>query len=392
VASAAIEAKDFGTARHVLKPLLKDRLTQRVCTLMARIEGEEYGNRGAVREWLARAVNAPRDPSWTADGVVSEQWAPVSPVTGALDAFQWRVPVKSVDQGSDPFLASKLEELVALGAPGDFATAAPDQARNGSDTKAEALTDRVRPDPANVDVVDLDPETREPARKQSHGKMQPGDEDVTRARPTRAKQQDRSQETQRQEKDPVTGGVVALDVVGDDILVSTEPDVDIKDASAGAHDSTASTTVKTSRKNSGRSDKVPEHELDLEDVSDTTEITAKPVSGSKSELKSGAVPSSRRPSRKERSSTSSKASQIRQEQKTEAVSSDAVALSGKDTSGAGKHSQRPKSRIQKASKVEPAKPEIFVSRRPPDDPGPDASVELDERRPLVNPYSRKASI
>ena len=61
---------------------------------MARIEGEQHGHTGRVREWLARAVNAPRDPAWTADGVVSDRWAPVSPVTGALDAFRWRVPVE----------------------------------------------------------------------------------------------------------------------------------------------------------------------------------------------------------------------------------------------------------------------------------------------------------
>ena len=72
---------------------------------------------GRVREWLARAVNAPRDPAWTADGVVSEQWAAVSPVTGALDAFQWRVPVESMEKTADEIVARKLEELVALGAP-----------------------------------------------------------------------------------------------------------------------------------------------------------------------------------------------------------------------------------------------------------------------------------
>src|SRR5690606_38113383 len=32
-------------------------------------------------------------PAWTADGYVSEQWAPVSPVTGRLNSFEWKVPV-----------------------------------------------------------------------------------------------------------------------------------------------------------------------------------------------------------------------------------------------------------------------------------------------------------
>ncbi len=117
LAMAAIEAKDWQEARAALEPLAEGRLTQRVCTLMARIEGEEHGDKGRVREWLARAVNAPRDPAWTADNITSDTWAPVSPVTGALDAFQWRVPVESVDKRDADLLAAKLEELVALGAP-----------------------------------------------------------------------------------------------------------------------------------------------------------------------------------------------------------------------------------------------------------------------------------
>ena len=96
-AITAIEAREWDEARDALEPMLEDRLTQRVATLMARVEGEQHGHTGRVREWLARAVNAPRDPAWTADGVVSDRWAPVSPVTGALDAFRWRVPVEAID-------------------------------------------------------------------------------------------------------------------------------------------------------------------------------------------------------------------------------------------------------------------------------------------------------
>lgn len=134
VATAAIEAKDFGVARMALKPLLDGRLTQRVCTLMARIEGGDLGNRGRVREWLARAVNAPRDPVWTADGVVSDAWAPVSHVTGALDAFQWRVPVENLQPVADGALPAKIDEFVALGAPEEAAV--PREAAS-SDVEAE---------------------------------------------------------------------------------------------------------------------------------------------------------------------------------------------------------------------------------------------------------------
>lgn len=115
VATAAIEARQFDEARAALEPLIPSRMTQRVATLMARIEGEQNADKGRVREWLARAVNAPRDPAWTADGYVAERWMPVSPVSGVLDAFQWRVPVEAVEKSEGDVLASQLEELVALG-------------------------------------------------------------------------------------------------------------------------------------------------------------------------------------------------------------------------------------------------------------------------------------
>src|SRR6185436_17972753 len=95
VARAALEAQEFTTARSALKPLLKEP-TQRVAALMAEIEQHESGDEGRAREWMARALRAPRDPAWTADGIVSERWMPVSPESGKLDAFQWKVPVSQI--------------------------------------------------------------------------------------------------------------------------------------------------------------------------------------------------------------------------------------------------------------------------------------------------------
>jgi HemY protein len=92
LANAALEAHEFAEARASLAPLAPTP-TRRVATLMARIEAAEHGDTGLAREWMARAVHAAHDPVWTADGVIAETWMPVSPVTGRLDAFQWRVPV-----------------------------------------------------------------------------------------------------------------------------------------------------------------------------------------------------------------------------------------------------------------------------------------------------------
>ena len=115
VATAAIEARDWAEARAALEPLQGERLTQRVATLMAKIEGGEQST-GGVREWLARAVNAPPDPAWTADGLVAERWEATSPVTGQLDAFQWKVPLAATRTAEASEALAKLEELVTLGA------------------------------------------------------------------------------------------------------------------------------------------------------------------------------------------------------------------------------------------------------------------------------------
>ena len=146
LANAAIESRDWAEARKALKALLDDRLTQRICTLMARIEAEEHGDAGRVREWLARAVNAPRDPTWTADGITSDHWAPVSPVSGELDAFEWRVPVESVDKVDGAILTQKLEEFVALGSAAEPVLDAPAKVI-GRVTEEDAVTP-VSPAPA----------------------------------------------------------------------------------------------------------------------------------------------------------------------------------------------------------------------------------------------------
>jgi HemY protein len=121
VATSAIEARSWDEAREALKPLLDGRLTPRVCTLMARIEGEQYADAGRVREWLSRAVAAPRDPAWTADGVASDRWSPVSPVTGEFDAMRWRVPAGPGGQSVAEALA-RLEALAGVGARSEART------------------------------------------------------------------------------------------------------------------------------------------------------------------------------------------------------------------------------------------------------------------------------
>jgi len=113
VARAALDAQEFAKARAALAPLVAEP-TQRVALLMAEIEEKEHGDDGRAREWMARALHAARDPAWTADGFVSERWMPVSPVTGRLDAFQWKVPVADLD--SRPALIDQREAVADVAA------------------------------------------------------------------------------------------------------------------------------------------------------------------------------------------------------------------------------------------------------------------------------------
>ncbi|SCY28841.1 heme biosynthesis protein HemY [Rhizobium sp. NFACC06-2] len=92
VAQAALDAKEFAKARAKAEAAARIEPRESIFLLMADIEEAESGDQGRVRYWMAQALRAPRDPAWVADGIVSEKWLPVSPVTGRLDAFEWKAP------------------------------------------------------------------------------------------------------------------------------------------------------------------------------------------------------------------------------------------------------------------------------------------------------------
>jgi len=113
VARAALDAQDFATARQEAEAAIRMDRREGAYLLLADIEEAETGDQGKVRQLLGKAVRAPRDPAWVADGVVSERWEPVSPVTGRLDAFEWRAPaerlghlIEAEEPGYAPVLAA----------------------------------------------------------------------------------------------------------------------------------------------------------------------------------------------------------------------------------------------------------------------------------------------
>ncbi|CAM5533961.1 HemY protein [Aquamicrobium terrae] len=120
VARAALDAHDFATARSEAEAAIRMDRREGAYLLLADIEEAETGDEGKVRQLLAKAVKAPQDPAWIADGVVSEKWAPASPVTGRIDAFEWRAPaerlgrlIESEEEEAVPVLPSPVPPVVA---------------------------------------------------------------------------------------------------------------------------------------------------------------------------------------------------------------------------------------------------------------------------------------
>ena len=137
-ARAEIDAHDFAAARRTLEPFLAQTPSRRVCLLVAELEQNEHGNAGASRAWLARAVAAPRDKAWVADGWVSDHWMPVSPISGKLDAFEWKLPPEDVSTAPVADLFDEPTETLA--ASGSVVPLeAPKPAREAIAARAEAV-------------------------------------------------------------------------------------------------------------------------------------------------------------------------------------------------------------------------------------------------------------
>ncbi|MDO9416539.1 heme biosynthesis protein HemY [Pararhizobium sp.] len=96
VAQAALDARQLPLARAKAEAAARLAPRESVFLLLADIEEADTGDQGRIRHWLNQALKAPRDPAWTADGITSPDWLPVSPVTGRLDAFEWKQPVSQI--------------------------------------------------------------------------------------------------------------------------------------------------------------------------------------------------------------------------------------------------------------------------------------------------------
>jgi HemY protein len=124
VAKAALDAGELAEARAAAEAAVRMQPREGAYLVLADIEEAETGDEGKVRQLLSKAVRAPRDPAWVADGVVSERWAPVSPVTGRIDAFEWRVPMERLGQLIEDDASPRKRTIApAIAAPAAPATA-----------------------------------------------------------------------------------------------------------------------------------------------------------------------------------------------------------------------------------------------------------------------------
>ena len=159
IAESAIDAKEWKLARETMKGVLSTRPTERACLLMADIEEGEFGDKGRMRDWLSRAVRAPKDAVWTADGYVSEKWLPVSPLTGRIDAFEWKVPVEQL--GAPQAMASDaggLEDLI-----GEPPAAQPAAAEETDPVPAPKAAPETGTAPAGADAAESQEEAEDTA-------------------------------------------------------------------------------------------------------------------------------------------------------------------------------------------------------------------------------------
>lgn len=138
VAEAALEARDFALARAKAEAAARLSPRESAFLLLADIEDAETGDQGRIRHWMNQALKAPRDPAWTADGITAPEWRAVSPVTGRLDAFEWKTPVSELQGPIEDGSAGAVDEAIRTLPPLAIATKPARAEQVVKEEKAEA--------------------------------------------------------------------------------------------------------------------------------------------------------------------------------------------------------------------------------------------------------------
>ena len=91
LARASIAANRIEAAREILSKEVAVSPSAGTCALMAEIE-EASGDAAKSKAWLARALSAPADPVWAAQGIALAGWSAVSPLSGEVVDCEWASP------------------------------------------------------------------------------------------------------------------------------------------------------------------------------------------------------------------------------------------------------------------------------------------------------------
>ncbi|MEO2039991.1 MAG: heme biosynthesis protein HemY, partial [Martelella sp.] len=188
VARAALDAREFEKAREKAEAAARMQPRESAFLLLADLEEAETGDQGRVRHWMAQALRSERDPTWVADGLVSEYWRPFSPATGQLDAFSWKVPYGEIagpiEEGSASRLDEALKSLPPVGGsraepetPADDAPIFEEEAKPEPEAQAEtpepeapAENKAEAPKTESVRQVNMDPPSGASATKTAEAK------------------------------------------------------------------------------------------------------------------------------------------------------------------------------------------------------------------------------
>jgi HemY protein len=112
VSEAALSAKDFKLARDKAEAAARIAPRKSIFLLLADIEQADTADQGRVRHWLSQAVKAPADPAWVAGDIISDKWLPFSPLTGQLDAFEWKTPYEGITGQIEDLSIDKVVEAL----------------------------------------------------------------------------------------------------------------------------------------------------------------------------------------------------------------------------------------------------------------------------------------
>jgi HemY protein len=154
-AQASLDAGDYTKARSKAEAAARMDPREGAFMLLADIEEAETGDQGRMRHWMAQALRAQRDPAWMADGFVSDKWLPVSPITGRLDAFEWRSPFGQLERPVEDGAVASVDTALRTLPPLQDLRPAP--AEPLSPTKASSPESR-------ASVIEMEPAAPKPSR------------------------------------------------------------------------------------------------------------------------------------------------------------------------------------------------------------------------------------